>query len=202
MAQDEISTNQKIIMAVISCIEKEGVHSVTTRSIAREAGVNIAAINYYFGSKEKLVEEAFEYITKDFMMDCRNIIERKDSSKQEIINEFLDYIFTGCIGYPNVMRAFFYDPFINNKYDSPMVKVLNEVMNMLYERLSGDIDERNKDELKNVLLETITSCMFIGIFPDYFNKLTDMDPKNPENLSRYVEKLTKNIIYTMDHLPK
>lgn len=202
MAQDEISTNQKIIMAVISCIEKEGVHSVTTRSIAREAGVNIAAINYYFGSKEKLVEEAFEYITKDFMMDCRNIIEKKDSSKQEIINEFLGYIFTGCIGYPNVMRAFFYDPFISNKYDSPMVKALNEVMNMLYERLSGDIDERNKDELKDVLLETITSCMFIGIFPDYFNKLTDMDPKNPENLSRYVEKLTKNIIYTMDHLPK
>ncbi len=36
-----------------------GPAAVTLRSIAAAAGVNIAAVNYYFGSKEKLFEEMF-----------------------------------------------------------------------------------------------------------------------------------------------
>jgi AcrR family transcriptional regulator len=37
----------------------EGPAAVTLRSIAAAAGVNVAAVNYYFGSKEKLFEEMF-----------------------------------------------------------------------------------------------------------------------------------------------
>jgi AcrR family transcriptional regulator len=36
-----------------------GPAAVTLRSIAAAAGVNVAAVNYYFGSKEKLFEEMF-----------------------------------------------------------------------------------------------------------------------------------------------
>jgi AcrR family transcriptional regulator len=36
-----------------------GPAGVTLRSIAAAAGVNVAAVNYYFGSKEKLFEEMF-----------------------------------------------------------------------------------------------------------------------------------------------
>jgi AcrR family transcriptional regulator len=38
---------------------REGPAAVTLRSIAATADVNIAAVNYYFGSKEKLFEEMF-----------------------------------------------------------------------------------------------------------------------------------------------
>jgi AcrR family transcriptional regulator len=38
---------------------REGPSAVTLRSIAAAAEVNIAAVNYYFGSKEKLFEEMF-----------------------------------------------------------------------------------------------------------------------------------------------
>jgi AcrR family transcriptional regulator len=37
----------------------EGPAAVTLRSIAAAAGVNVAAVNYYFGSKDKLFEEMF-----------------------------------------------------------------------------------------------------------------------------------------------
>ena len=39
-------------------LEKAGPNKLTTRSIAAQAGVNIAAINYYFTSKEALLEAA------------------------------------------------------------------------------------------------------------------------------------------------
>jgi AcrR family transcriptional regulator len=38
---------------------REGPSAVTLRSIAAAADVNVAAVNYYFGSKEKLFEEMF-----------------------------------------------------------------------------------------------------------------------------------------------
>ncbi len=38
---------------------REGPAAVTLRSIAAAAQVNVAAVNYYFGSKEKLFEEMF-----------------------------------------------------------------------------------------------------------------------------------------------
>ena len=42
------------------CAHK-GVDGTSVRDIADEAGVNVAMISYYFGSKEKLLEALFTY---------------------------------------------------------------------------------------------------------------------------------------------
>jgi AcrR family transcriptional regulator len=48
-----------ILDAAEDLFSREGPSAVTLRSIAAAADVNIAAVNYYFGSKEKLFEEMF-----------------------------------------------------------------------------------------------------------------------------------------------
>ncbi len=40
------------------CIARDGLAATTSRQITREAGVNLAAITYHFGSKDRLVAEA------------------------------------------------------------------------------------------------------------------------------------------------
>lgn len=45
--------------------ESERPETITSRQIAARAGVNIAMINYYFGSKEKLESRAVEKILDD-----------------------------------------------------------------------------------------------------------------------------------------
>ncbi len=40
-----------------------GFDGTSVRDIAQEAGVNVAMISYYFGSKEKLMEAVFEQKT-------------------------------------------------------------------------------------------------------------------------------------------
>ena len=50
----------KIIEAAIDCIEQFGLKGATNRRIAEKAGVNLAAINYYFRSKENLIERVME----------------------------------------------------------------------------------------------------------------------------------------------
>ncbi len=52
-------TRERILDTAEALFAREGVTAVTLRSIAAAAEVNVAAVNYYFGSKEKLFDEMF-----------------------------------------------------------------------------------------------------------------------------------------------
>lgn len=51
-----ISTEEKIKEAARTVFTKKGYAATRTRDIAEEAGINLALLNYYFRSKEKLFE--------------------------------------------------------------------------------------------------------------------------------------------------
>lgn len=53
---------EKIIAAATALIEEKGerLEEITVREICARAGVGLGLLNYYFGSKEKLIEECVE----------------------------------------------------------------------------------------------------------------------------------------------
>src|ERR1700748_2056690 len=53
---EEISTEEKIKAAAKKLFTQKGFAATKTRDIAEEAGLNLALLNYYFRSKEKLFE--------------------------------------------------------------------------------------------------------------------------------------------------
>ncbi len=52
-------TRLRILNTAERLFASDGVEAVTLRSIAAAAGTNVAAVNYYFGTKERLFEEMF-----------------------------------------------------------------------------------------------------------------------------------------------
>jgi AcrR family transcriptional regulator len=52
---------ETIIESAIKLFSSKGFEGTSVREIAADAGVNVAMINYYFGSKEKLFESMIEY---------------------------------------------------------------------------------------------------------------------------------------------
>lgn len=52
-----LTTEQKIIQAASKLFSQKGYAATKTREISEEAGINLALLNYYFGSKEKLFRE-------------------------------------------------------------------------------------------------------------------------------------------------
>ncbi len=52
---------EQILEATRAALVEVGFENITTRRIAEAAGVNIAALHYYFGSKEALLTEAVRY---------------------------------------------------------------------------------------------------------------------------------------------
>src|SRR6516164_11001349 len=51
-------SKNKLIQGALNCIAHKGYAGTSSRDIARAAGANVASINYHFGSKEALVNEA------------------------------------------------------------------------------------------------------------------------------------------------
>jgi AcrR family transcriptional regulator len=54
-------TRQRLLVAAGEVFAEQGFYNTTVRDICQRAGVNIAAINYYFGSKEDLYEAVCNY---------------------------------------------------------------------------------------------------------------------------------------------
>ena len=60
MKTDELSTEDKILLAASKVFTEKGFSGTRTRDIAEEAGINLALLNYYFRTKEKLFEQVMK----------------------------------------------------------------------------------------------------------------------------------------------
>lgn len=60
MNTDELSTEDKILIAASKVFTEKGFSGTRTRDIAEEAGINLALLNYYFRTKEKLFEQVMK----------------------------------------------------------------------------------------------------------------------------------------------
>ncbi|RTL56575.1 MAG: TetR family transcriptional regulator [Sphingobacteriales bacterium] len=94
-----IDKKELIMQTAISLFSEKGFEGTSIRDLAQKAEVNIAMVNYYFGSKEKLfeaiVEEKVRYI-KGRIEDLENDknlteIEKIDLIIEAYVNRFLSY---------------------------------------------------------------------------------------------------------------
>jgi AcrR family transcriptional regulator len=56
----ELGTKEKILNAAEHLFARDGFHNASLRIITEEAGVNLAAVNYHFNSKESLLHAVIE----------------------------------------------------------------------------------------------------------------------------------------------
>ena len=172
MSSEDTSVQGKIIEATIECIEREGIQSVTIRKIAKLAGVNSAAINYYFRSKEKLVEEVMRNTVEHVFEDWREIINDESRSVRErLFLLFTDYM-EGAIMYPGISKAHMWEPLINNNYDALFVKLLNGFFQNLVKKLSLEL-ERPVKELKLVVIHLFSAVTMPILMPDLYRDFYD-----------------------------
>jgi AcrR family transcriptional regulator len=67
----------QIMEAAEELFAEKGFAGTSVRDIAEEAGVNLAMISYYFGSKERLMESLFKYRGESIKLQLETILENK-----------------------------------------------------------------------------------------------------------------------------
>jgi AcrR family transcriptional regulator len=87
----EYSEKQRRIMeAAEELFAEKGFDGTSVRDIAEEAGVNLAMISYYFGSKDKLMESLFKYRGESIKLQLENMIENKELSSLQKVYALID----------------------------------------------------------------------------------------------------------------
>jgi TetR/AcrR family transcriptional regulator, regulator of biofilm formation and stress response len=62
MAQATVGRREQILEAALRVIGRAGIHAVTHRAVAEEAGVPLGSTTYYFDSRDDLIRQALEYV--------------------------------------------------------------------------------------------------------------------------------------------
>ena len=80
MVAKDSSTEEKIKIAARHVFHIKGYAGTRTRDIAEEAGINLALLNYYFRSKEKLFEIVMMETLRDFLQSLTSVFNDMESS--------------------------------------------------------------------------------------------------------------------------
>nr|WP_092070564.1 TetR/AcrR family transcriptional regulator [Dendrosporobacter quercicolus]NSL48295.1 TetR/AcrR family transcriptional regulator [Dendrosporobacter quercicolus DSM 1736]SDM12109.1 transcriptional regulator, TetR family [Dendrosporobacter quercicolus] len=103
--EHKVTTREKILHATLEIINNEGLENVTIRKITLAAQVNIAAVNYYFGSKENVINEALKELL-DKLSRTFDQLEDGALPPQERLRNFLHSYADATLAYPDVFKNF------------------------------------------------------------------------------------------------
>lgn len=98
-----LTTKEKIIKVTMDIIAEEGFQCITIRKIAARAQVNIAAVNYHFGSKDAVVNEALRTVTNQ-LIDTYYILQDNSIDIRTRLEAFLNKYIEVLFKYPDVIK--------------------------------------------------------------------------------------------------
>jgi AcrR family transcriptional regulator len=114
----DLSTEEKIKAAAKKVFMTKGFDGCSVRDIAKEVGSNVALLNYYFRSKEKLFELIFEGAMSDFLQSMIAVFS-SDLSLKEKVEQLIDKEFSFFLEHPE-LPMFILQSLHQNKTDAPM----------------------------------------------------------------------------------
>jgi len=169
----------KIILTTIDCIEKHGIVGTTVRRIAEMAGINVAAINYYFRSKEELIRRCMA-TTLANAFDLAGMPDMPGLGPQERCAAIMLEILQGGIRFPGLTRAHFHKLIADGQSDS----MLADSVNGFIEDLGADLRDRGcamePRSLDRALRQILSAVLMTALAPSLFMPERDRGQRGDE----------------------
>ncbi len=123
-SEQQPSTEQKIKEAAQRVFTRKGYAATRTRDIAEESGYNLALINYYFRSKEKLFDIIMMEQIERFVHSVAQMLDDKNTSLQQKVEQLVAHYIGMLVETPGL--AFF----IMNEINSDPAKLFSRIQTM------------------------------------------------------------------------
>ncbi len=188
------ATRDRILLAAISAIEKNGIGNLTTRVIADEAGVNNAALHYYFGTKELLLELALTSTLKHWIEDTTEILTEDVPIKKRLRSLF-EYLIDGVLRYPNLIRAHIRPALMEGFPDTSFLQMLAAWVDRSVVGLMRDVDHPREEAVRLAMQSAVYTVLVIGLLPEADGLTTSQKLSDPDFQSFLVEYLIQSILH-------
>jgi TetR/AcrR family transcriptional regulator len=187
MDKDKIDKKDHILDVAERVFSELGFDGASTRTISGEAGVNMAMLNYYFGSKEGLFLAVFNRKIISFQDLLKNIGSDESISAWNKVEKYIE-LYTQRVVTNNCFQKLLYQELsmqrrgeLSDKITDILMKNANEVRKIL--RDGVDNGEFNKDIDVELVISTIYGTKnFIVNTPHLTSKLLGYDIQNEKVL--------------------
>ncbi len=193
MSKRKTLTREKIVIAAIECIEEQGLQSLTIRSIASKAGVNSAAINYYFDTKGRLVEEALERTLEEFKKIPEETLQADNLDSRDRLRAFFSALFDGLIRWPRIVRAHLQSPLFEANYGTRFVDTFNSFLTDLLRKLEEMPLGPQEQNLRLRIIQSFSAVLIPGLMPGLFRYFSGLDFTDPDARKSYIEDLVTHL---------
>ena len=199
MDDKNLNTKEKILSATIELYGIKG--DITVREICEKAGVNVASVNYHFGSKDNLLKEVEKHYSRLlFNIQNKIIMDRKKEPREKLI-DWADALMKFVLDYPAlimlvtnlVLQDKSYNPEIIDKFLGSIESKKN-IQNIIYSLTN--IDDKEILNFKYIqLFSGVIGPIVFQMIPNIkdTNKVF-MDLNNEEERKRYIENLVDTIV--------
>ena len=147
-----------IIRVAQNILVKEGLVNLTTRRVAREIGISIGNLLYYFSSKEDLLQAIIEDVIRGYDEDLVNEIKSFPDSPEKGFKAFIRYLIADTKK-PEV-RGFFYQFWGLSLHNEQCADLRQDMYKHFQERTMGLLEGVQPDmpesELGTLALSVIT----------------------------------------------
>jgi AcrR family transcriptional regulator len=202
-SSDKPSPYNRIITAALVCMERQGIEVTGIRDIAREAGVNSAAINYYFRSKENLIQIAMEASlegTVGEIIDGFDALVASGMSLAEALIHVFDAFAADMHRAPKLSYAHLREALVNQRYDGPAVQRGIQFLEQLSERLVREKANCDQETLRLILVQIWSSMLLTTLLPKLYEPFVSLRLDDIEGRSRYVRQLLQPLLSFLQQL--
>ncbi len=180
MIENDVSTEEKIKIAARKLFQEKGFDGTKTRDIAKESGINIALLNYYFRSKQKLFEIIAAEAVKDLFFNLLTILENEDSTIDHKLSQFVEHHVDLLKSNPNLIHFVLSsshenNPTVESLLNDFKIKAIQSSFASQYIQYAKEnkLSESPVHYLLNIVSLTVFPLMIKRLFEGGF----DIDPK-------------------------
>ncbi len=199
--------NIKILETAEKLFAVKGFEGTTVRDIAEQANVNLAMISYYFGSKEKLMENLFEHRTGYIKMRVENLLKNASLSPMEKVELLIDEHIERAVTNQKFHKIMVCEQVVNK--NPAIIKVLSQIKIRNAQIIGSLIKDGQKKGAfkKNVdvvmllgtMVGTVSQMLINKSYYKEFNQLQKNNDKQFEELikkrlSTHIKKMFKAIL--------
>ena len=181
----------QILTTAEKLFASKGFDGTSIRDIAEEAGVNIAMISYYFGSKEKLMETIFKDRTNQIRLRLESLVKDETLTPFEkiwmMVDEYVDKVLQ-----KQPFNKIMYVEQIQGKSTQTLalIRDLKRQNAELFEKIIKD-GQRKKVFKKNidVLINIMTGFIMQSIInKDYYRLYNNLQAQPDEEFNTLLKK--------------
>jgi AcrR family transcriptional regulator len=185
---EKSATRQQILQVTLQLLETQGAGQVTIRKIAAQAGVNVAAVNYHFGSKEQVIYQALQILRSRFAEAFDHLRDTATPPRQRLI-AFMTVYCDAVFAYPNLVKAFV-NQNLNVEFQREYASFVQaDGLALITHTLGEILPAGNEETLRMKAFQMMSSLILILLVGQDTAPIIGLDFRDPDVRARYIQMI-------------